>query len=235
MRLCYSNFMIKHNQDGAVSGELMSLILAVVLLLGAIGFGVWAFMGRQDYKDHTDAKIAAAVKVAVAENSTAKDKQFAEDAKNPLKTYNGPEAYGSIVLQYPKTWSGYVSEANNGSNDTLVDGYFNPGVVPSVTDQGSVFALRIQVLSRSYSQVLTNLNNSQQPNKPRAITPYALPKVPKVVGVKVTGPLANNSATKTGTTIILPLRSETLEIWTEGDQFLPDLNNYILPNFEFSP
>lgn len=226
--------MIKHNQDGAVSSLMLSLVITIILLVGAISFGIWAFSSRQDYKDHADTKIDAAVKVAVDKNSESKDKQFAEESKNPLKTYNGPEAYGSVVLQYPKTWSGYVSEASTGSKDTLIDGYFNPGVVPSVTNPGSVFALRVQVLSRSYSQTMSALTSTQQQNKPRTIVPYALPKVPKVVGVKVTGPLANSN-TKTGTTIILPLRSQTLVIWTEGDQFLPDFNNYILPNFEFSP
>ncbi len=225
--------MIKHNQDG-ISGVVVSLILTGVLLLGAVIFGVWAFMGRQDYKNHSDAKAAAASKVAVAKNTATKDKQFAEESKNPLKTYSGPQAYGSVVLQYPKTWSGYVITNSSGSGNTLVDGYFNPGVVPSATDQGSVFALRVQVLNQSYAQTLSNLASNQQPSKPRVTVPYALPKVPNVVGIKFTGPLANTS-TKTGTTVILPLRSETLAIWTEGDQFLPDFNTYILPNFSFSP
>lgn len=231
--------MIKHNQDGAVSGQAISLVMAIILLIGAVGFGFWAFSGRQDYKDHTDAKITAAVTVAKQQESIAKDKQFAEAAKNPLKTYTGPQAYGSIVLQYPKTWSGYVASASTGnSGNALVDGYFDPGVVPSIGDPASVFSLRIQVIGQSYSQTLNSINGGQQSSNPPTVNAYALPKVPNTVGVKVTGALpssTNSSNPKTGVMVILPLRSQTLELWTEGNQFIGDFNNYILPNFTFSP
>lgn len=223
--------MIKHNQDGAVSGVGLSLILTVVLLLAAIGFGVWAYGGRQDYKNNSDAKSAAAVKTAVAQESALKDKQFAEEAKKPLKTYNGPEAQGSLVIQYPKTWSGYVDASNTGQ--TSLDGYFNPGVVPSVTDENSIFALHVQVLDQAYSEVVQSFadhqNDSQNTTK---ISAYALPKLPKVIGVKVVGPISDKS---NGTIVILPLRSQTLEITTYGNQFLKDFNQNILPNFTFSP
>jgi hypothetical protein len=52
--------MIKHNQDGAVNGVAVSLIFTVILLLGSLGFGFWAFSSREDYKNHSDAKSAAA-------------------------------------------------------------------------------------------------------------------------------------------------------------------------------
>lgn len=221
--------MIKHNQDGAVNGLLVSLIFAVLLLIGAAGFGVWAFGSRQDYKDHTDAKVSAAVGVAKQQESAVKDLEFAEASKNPLKTYSGPEAYGSIVLNYPRTWSGYVDDTGKGS--ALVDGYFSPGVVPSISDQSSVFALRVQVINQPYDQVLQNFSSQQQAGKLTA-TAYALPKVAKTVGVELNGQISDQV---TATMVVLPLRSETLEIWTEGTQYVADFNKYILPNFSFSP
>jgi hypothetical protein len=221
--------MIKHNQDGAVSGVVISLVFTVLLLFGAIGFAAWAYSGRQDYKNHTDSKVSSAVQAAVTQESTKKDKQFAEDEKNPLKTYTGPEALGSLVISFPKTWSGYVDTTGNGG--AVLSGYFFPGVVPSISDQNSVFALHVQVLSQSYSQVLQTLTGQLQDGK-LTISAYALPKLPKVVGVKVSGELANQ---KDGTVVILPLRSQTLEIETDGTQYLGDFNNNILPNFSFSP
>jgi type II secretory pathway pseudopilin PulG len=221
--------MIKHNQDGAVSGVLMSLIVAVVLLLGAIGFGAWAFTGRQDYKTNVDAKVAVARDLAKQQEAAVKDAQFAEDAKKPLKTYQGPDQYGSVALQYPKTWSGYVDDT--GKSSAIIDGFFAPGVVPSLTDQNSVFALRIQILSQPYAQVLQNFSGQQQTGK-LAVTAYSLPKLPGIVGVRLTGQLNDRS---TVTMVVLPLRSQTLQIWTEGTQYLDDFNNNILPNFSFSP
>lgn len=222
--------MLKHNQDGAVSGVVISLVLAVLLLLGAVGFGFWAYASRQDYKTRTDQKVAAAVAEATKGEARRKDAEFIEAEKLPLRTYNGPEAYGSLVLQYPKTWSGYVSVSKSNGSGALIDGYFNPGVVPSVADQDSVFALRLQVLGQSYSEVAKSFATSGS-DAPK-ITAYALPKLPKVVGLRLTGKLKDN---KTGDMIVLPLRSQTLQIWTEGNQFSNDFNNNILPNFSFSP
>lgn len=226
--------MIKHNQDGAVNGLAVSLVLAIILLIGAIVFGVWAYGSRQDYKDNTDAKIAAATQVAKQQESSRKDAEFAQEEKNPLKTYNGPQATGSLVIAYPKTWSGYVDDSGHGSNSAALDGYFYPGVVPSVQAEGSIFALRVAVVDQSYSEVtaeVSNLLKSQDPPPP-TVVPYALPQVPNTVGVKVTGALPDN---RSGTMVILPLRDQTLEIWTEGNQFANDFNNIILPNLKFSP
>lgn len=229
--------MIKHNQQGAVSGAAVSLVFTTLLLIAAIVFGVWAFSSRQDYKNNTDVKINTAVTAAKQNEDKIKDAAFAQEEKNPLKTWNGPEAYGSLVMAYPKTWSGYVavaSDSNGGGNP--VDGYFYPGVVPSVSDQNSSFAVRVQVNSQSYASVVQGLSQTNSQN-PRTVTPYALPKLPKVVGVKVTGslPISSGSGQKTGVMVILPLRSQTVEVWTEGNQFTNDFNNIILPNFSFSP
>ncbi|MEK7600268.1 MAG: hypothetical protein AAB462_04510 [Patescibacteria group bacterium] len=221
--------MNKHNQDGAVSGVVISLVFAILLLLGAIGFGAWAYTSRQDYKDNVDAKVSVAEEAARKDESIKKDKQFVEDYKKPLKTYIGPDAYGSLVITYPKTWSGYVDDT--GTGNATVDGYFAPGIVPSKEDKDSVFALRVQIVNQTYSQTLKALESKQEDGKLKAEA-YALPKLPKVVGVKVTGELDSQ---KTGTMVILPLRSQTLQIWTEGTQYLNDYNNNILPNFSFSP
>ncbi|MGC1177149.1 MAG: hypothetical protein WA843_03705 [Candidatus Saccharimonadales bacterium] len=233
--------MRKLNQDG-VSGVAVSLVLTVLLLLGAIGFGVWAYGGRQDYKNNVDSKIGVAVDTAKQQEDKLKSAQFAEEEKNPLRTYNGPESYGSIALQYPKTWSGYVDTSASGSSsgNTPVSGYFYPGIVPSVADQNSAFALRVQVLDQPYAQTLSDFQNQQQSSNspgsvPLTITPYALPKLPKVVGIQASGTLPGGNGQKTGTAVILPLRSETLEISTDGNQFLNDFNTIILPNFSFSP
>lgn len=222
--------MVKHNQDGAISGVVVSLVLSILLLLAAIGFGAWAYSSRQDYKNNTDAKIAVAVGQAKQQESAAKDAAFAEASKNPLKAYNGPEAYGSLVVNYPKTWSGYVDDTGQGNS--LVDGYFAPGVVPAASGQNSIFALRVQVLNQAYAQTLQSFASQEQTGQLKAAA-YALPKVPKVAGVELSGQFESDKPA--ATMVVLPLRSQTLEIYTQGTQYLNDFNNYILPNFSFSP
>lgn len=221
--------MIKHNQDGAVNGLLITLILTIFVLLGALGFGFWAFAGRQDYKNNVDAKVSAAVSTAKQQESVRKEKEFAEEAKKPLKIYYGPETSGSVQVSYPKTWSAYVDSTSTSSSP--LNAYFAPDVVPAASDQKSVFALRVEVVSQPYDTVVQSLNGQIQAGKVTA-SAYALPKLPKVIGVKATGQVQEG---KNSTLIILPLRAQTLKIWTEGDQFLNDFNNNIVPNFSFSP
>lgn len=219
---------MKHmgEERGSVA-TVVTMVLLGVFLLGALGFGGWAFMSRQDYKNNVDAKIKTAVtanaKVVQAQDAA----DYAEAAKNPLKTYTGPEAYGSVSLQYPKTWSGYVVTASG----QPLDAYFNPDVVPSVADQKSVFALRVQVMATSYSQTLAQYQSLQKQGKV-TVTPFALPKVPGTVGVRVDGQI---TSTKQGSIVILPVRDKTLKLWIESNEFAADFNNIILPNASFSP
>ncbi|MDL2363362.1 MAG: hypothetical protein QFB86_03200 [Patescibacteria group bacterium] len=225
--------MIQNNERGAVSGVAISLVLTVLLLVGAIGFAAWAFTSRQDYKSNTDEKISKAVTIAKQEESSAKDKQFIEDEKQPLRAYKGPEAYGSIALSYPKTWSGYVDDS--GKAATVIDGFFSPNIVPSTADPANVFALRLQVVDQPYSQVAKNLAQSLESSSDGPapnITAYSLPKMPKVVGIKIIGTLPNQ---KQGVMVVLPLRSQTIQIWSETGQFTPDFENSILPNLSYSP
>ncbi len=219
-------YMIKHNQDGAVNALLLPLILATVFLLGALAFGVWAYGERQNYKNNTDAIVAQAVVVGKKAEAVSKDKQYAELAKSPLKTYNGPEQYGSVVVMYPKTWSGYIDGSDQ--SDAGLNAYFHPDVVPAVGDENNAFALRVQVLNQAYSETLSSFDQQEG----LAATPYALPKVPKTVGVKLTGQISDQ---KQGTVVLLPLRDKTLQISTESKNYQPDFETYILPNFSFSP
>lgn len=222
--------MIKHNQDGAVNGLALSLILAVILLIASMGFGYWAYAGRQDYKNNSDAKVAVAVSKAKAAESTLKDQQFAEEQKNPLSTYNAPNTVGSLVIKYPKTWSVYIADAGSGSSTTF-NAYFNPPVVPPVGDRSSVYALQVQVVGKPYSQAIGDYGTQVREGRMTA-TAYALPLVPKVVGTEFSGTLSDGSKV---TMVILPLRSQSIELTTQGTQFISDFNNYILKNFSFSP
>ena len=218
-----------NSQAGTINVLLVPLILAVLFFIGAAAFGYWAFMSRQDYKNNADQKVAAAVAIAKQQQSSTDQASFTQAEKNPLRTYTGPEAYGSLNVSYPKTWSAYVAEQDN--SNTPLDGYFYPGAVPDVSNQNSSFALRISVLQEAYSQVLSDFQSQVQAGQVK-VTPYALPKVPSDVGSRVTGQIAQN---KQGDIVILPMRDKTIEIWTEAQQFEGDFNNNILPNVTFSP
>lgn len=214
---------------GEIDSLLLPLIITVLLLFGSLGFGYWAFSGRQDYKNNVDQKIAAAVQSSNQQLTSKLNAQFAEEEKSPYSIYSGPQAFGSIKVTYPRTWSSYVAEEDQ--SDTPIDGYFYPGTVPDITNQNNNYALRVQIMSQSYDQALQQYQDEQQSNQV-TIKPYALPKVPNVVGAYLTGQVQDQQQ---GEMVMLPLRDQTLAIWTEATSFENDFNNIVLPNFTFSP
>ncbi|HET8708698.1 MAG TPA: hypothetical protein VFL85_00280 [Candidatus Saccharimonadales bacterium] len=220
---------VQRSQAGVMNAFVIPFVLVVLLFTGAAIFGVWAYQQMQDYKNNVDQKVAAAVTSAKQEESTAKDKIFAEKEKSPLRTYTGPSAYGSLRIQYPKSWSGYVSD--DGNDDPFVDGYFYPGIVPDINNEKGSYALRVQVTQQSYSDALAEFDD-QVEAKAVKVSAYKFPKVPDVVGTRVDGAVEEG---KTGEMILMPLRDKTLKVWTNSDQFTTDLQKYILPNLSFSP
>jgi hypothetical protein len=218
-----------HTPESGFSPLVVPLGLSVFFLIIAIVFGAWAYTQMLDYKNNSDAKVAVAVVQAKSDEDKVKDAAFAEAEKQPLKAYQGPESYGSVSVSYPKTWSAYVVDTRNSS--PYIDGYFYPGSVPDVTGRNSVFALRVQVVQDTYSNVLANFSSFVKNGKLQ-VSPYAAPKVSNVIGVRMDGEL---TPTISGSMIVLPLRNMTLKVWTEAPQFENDFNSNILPNLTFRP
>lgn len=217
--------MRKLNQSGSM---LALLVVVSTLLLGSLGFGVWALMGRQDFKNNSDEKVAAAVAQAKIEEGIKKDAEFIEAEKSPLKTYVASETFGSLSFQYPKVWSAYISEA--GKSSTPLDGYFHPQYVPDVAST-TAFALRIQIVDASYEQTLKLLDSSVKSGKIK-VSAYRPPKVESVLGARLEGEIASK---KQGTMVLLPLRDKTIKVWTENSEFLNDFNTTVLTSLTFAP
>lgn len=209
-------------------GLLVPLIVVVLLLVAVAGFGAWAFMERQDYKNNSDQKAAAAAAETKTATEAADALKYAEEAKSPLKTFVGPSDFGSVTVQYPKTWSGYVIEDGNSAP---LNAYFHPDVVQDVEKQESIYALRMEIVEDSYDQVLSEFTSAAEQGQ-ATVSPYKLAKVSSVVGSRVDGQLEQN---KRGSMVLFPLRNVTLKVWTETDQYISDFNDIILPNLTFSP
>src|SRR3990172_3609611 len=126
--------MTDKDQSGGAASVLV-IVLLLVGLVAAAGFGWWAFGQRPDYKNNFDKKAAEEVAKAKAEQKTQLEKEFAEREKSPYKTFKGSATYGSVTFNYPKTWSGYVEEDNTSSP---INGYFFPGIVPAVKGGGEI-------------------------------------------------------------------------------------------------
>lgn len=222
---------IYSRESGKVGvGALMAIVLLTLGLIASGSFGVWAFGQRQDYKNNTDQKIAAAITVNTKAVQQADAKTYAEQAQYPLKSFVGPEAYGSVTLTYPKTWSAYnASETSNTS--TPVNFYAHPDVIPSVTSDNSNFALRMQVVGQQYSTVAKQYA-TQLKQGTVTVKAYVLPNNKTVTGVRIDGQINND---KKGSLVLLPLRDKTLKIWTESSTYADQFDKIILANAHFTP
>ncbi len=218
--------MINRDERGSVA-LFIALGISILLIVIIAIFGIWAFSSRQDYKDNSDQKAAAAVAAAVKKEDAKKDADFVEKEKNPFRTYTGPEQYGKVTIQYPKTWSAAINEGTSG---TVIDGYLHPNFVPSL-QSATNFALRVQVVQSTYDAVLKGFDSSVKTGRVK-VTPYVAPKQSGVTGARLDGQLTTQ---KSGTMVLLPLRDKTIKIWTESDQFVGDFNNIILANLTFQP
>ena len=218
-------------EQGAVNVLLIPVILLAVLFIGSAAFGFWAFGGRQDYKNNSDQKVAVASDIVKKSVQAQDAKLYAEQAKQPLTMYIGPDSYGSVRVVYPKTWSTYVDLQNSSAP---LDAYFHTGYVPAITTQGSTYNLHVQVMAQNYSSVLTQYSSVITSGDVQAI-PYALPKVPSVTGTQLVGKVFLDDPTGSGEIILLPLRDKTLAISTQSPSYFADFKTYILPNLTFSP
>jgi hypothetical protein len=221
--------MVQRSQRGTISVAVIVAVTMTLLFIGTAAFAFWAFGGMQDYKNNADEKIEAAVEVAQKETSTKKDNEFAEASKSPVKSYQGSATYGSVAFTYPKTYSAYVIEKDNAS--APIDGYFHPNIVPSIDGTSASFALRLNVVNKSYEQELKSYDSLVKAGKVK-VTAFRAAKVPQALGVRIDGQIESK---KTGSRILLPLRDKTIEIWTESDQYKADFDTYVVPSISYTP
>jgi hypothetical protein len=209
---------------------LMSLL--GLLLISALGFGYWAFSGRQDYKNNSDQKVTVAVKKANDEQKKTLEASFEEREKSPYKSYTSAVQYGSVKIVYSKMWSSYIIEQTAGSG-TLINGYMYPDFVPDIgANDKNNYHLRFQIIDTQYNAEINKYASFIKSGKLTS-TPFAPPQVQgAIVGVKLDGQLESKKA---GSMVILPLRDKTIKIWTENQSAVNDFNNIVLKNLSYTP
>lgn len=229
----------RYGQEGALV-SIVAIIILAIGLISASGFAFWAYNGRQDYKNNSDKKVAAAVSSAVSQEKDKLQKQFDEQAKLPVLTFTGPLTYGSVTFNYPRTWNGYVDQ-NDASNP--LKAYFANGLVPAQSTGSSAgvnYALRVDLVSMDYSQVLTSFAQALKKGVLTAsayVPPQMVGKPNVQTSTRLDGQIENSSQNNPiqGSMVVLKVRDKTLKIYTESPSFLSDFNNTILASLTYVP
>lgn len=203
-------------------------ILMTVLFIAALGFGIWAFMERNRYRDETQTIVDQAVAEAVDQNTEELEAQFVEREKQPLTSYTGPTPLGSINIQYPKTWSVFINEA--GGSSRPLEGHFHPNFVPAEA-MDVPYALYFSVVDSPFEREVARFDSDVRRGRLES-RPINLEKVDGVTGTRLDGQISRD---REGSVVLFPLRDKTLILVAEATQYRSDFNNIILSNLEFNP
>ena len=225
---------VSYNSSSGGRRSILTTAVLVVLLVGALAFGLWSFSKMQDYKNNSDRKAAAAVAAAKTAQAAQLQAQFDQQSKSPYKTFSGSPTFGSISFSYPKTWSAYVDTTNSSEP---INGYFAPGEVPGIQGK-SAFALRVELVTTDYSQLLQQFSSqiTQGTVTAKAYVPPKMQGVANVVaGTYLSGQINSQDQTQNGYMVAIRVRDKTLEIYTESTDFLSDFDNTILASLTFAP
>jgi hypothetical protein len=207
----------EQQNSGAVDKWVISTIGLILLSVVLVGTSVWLYLNYQDQKNNVDVKIADAVAVAKKTQADADEKKFDEREKEPNRSFVGPDDYGRVTFDYPKTWSVYISK--NASNGGTYEAYLNPGVVPPV-GLSPQFALRVTIETKDYDKVLSSYESLIKKGDLKSSN-YS---VDGINGTRLDGRFNENVR---GSAVLFKNRDKTVTIRTDADTFRADFDKLI--------
>jgi hypothetical protein len=205
------------HERGEISGSLIAIIGLIILVLAAGSAAIWAYINYTEQKTDVDGKISLAVAQAKDSQATIDEAKFAEQIKQPNQQFVGPDDYGRLTFDYPKTWSVYVATDVTQGGTYLA--YLNPITVPPVI-ANQQFALHVTIEQKDYDQVVQSYQPLVQTGKLRTSATSANGNN----GTRLDGNFTTNIR---GSAVIYKIRDKTAIIQTDADTFQPDFENVI--------
>lgn len=202
--------------------KLISLITTSVLAVVFVGLFIWKSVDYSDIKENMDSKIDVAVAAARDEQAEQLEEEFAAREKYPYKTFAGPDDYGSLTFQYPKTWSVYIAaDAANGGD---YEAYLNPGEINPI-GKSNINALRVKIYDSSFEKVVADYQKELERKgsnlKADTIT------INGTTASRYSGTLPNTDSLN-GYIVIFKIRDKTVTLQTDSVLFEGDFNALLL-------
>jgi len=204
-------------EKGSTKAWMIATISLIVLVTGLAVLAVWLYMNYSDQKTNVDAKIDVAVVIAKKNQADSDELKFYERDKEPNRQFVGPDDYGRVTFNYPKTWSVYVDK--DASSGGIYEAYLNPIVVPPVSSSQQ-FAARVSIQELDYDKVLSTYDSLVKKGDLKSSSVSA----------------DNNSGTRfdgnftkdiRGSAVVFKIRDKTLTIRTDANTFTEDFNALI--------
>lgn len=204
-------------ESGAMDKWLIISIVFIITTIAAIGVMVFALVNYFDQKNNVDTKVSTAVATAKKEQADADEAKFTERDKEPNRQFVGPEDFGRLSFDYPKTWSVYI-EKDVTSGD-IYQAYLNPIAVPPVTTTQQ-YALRVTIETKDYDAVVSSYQSLVKKGDLKS----SAVKADSQDGSRLDG---NFTKDIRGSAVIFKIRDKTVTIRTDADTFKGDFDALI--------
>jgi hypothetical protein len=203
----------RKNEVGAANSWLIVGVIFIVTTILAGGALTWALINYFDQKDNVDTKVSTAVTEAVKKQADADAATFEAEEKKPNRQFAGPEDFGSLSFDYPKTWSTYISkDASSGS----FEAYLNPASVPPINTT-TQYALRVTIETKDYDAVL----NPYQVLVKKGDLKSSTVKINGIDSARLDGAFTKDIR---GSAVVFKIRDKTVTIRTDADTFKGDFD-----------
>ena len=192
-------------------------IVAIVVALGLGGAFAWAMVNYIDNRDNVESKVSSAVSVAVKEQADKDAADFLEKEKQPNRQFVGPDDFGRVSFDYPKTWSVYVAKDAVSTNS--YEAYFSPVAVPAISNTQQ-YALRVTIETVDYDKEIDSY---------RTLVNRGDLKSSSVSADEQNGTRLDGAFTKDirGSAVIFKIRDKTVTIRTDAQTFMGDFDALI--------
>lgn len=204
-------------EAGAVQMWTIVAIIFISTTVIATGAMIWAMINYYDQKTNVDGRVAAAVLEAEKKQADELEAEFLQREKEPNRLFAGPEDYGSLSFNYPKTWSVFV-ESDTSKGDVF-QAYLHPITVPPISNYQQ-FALRVTIETKDYDKVLSSFSRLVEDGDLKTSSV----KINGETGTRLEGKFSEDIR---GSAIVFRIRDKTVTVRTDANTFNNDFNKII--------
>jgi hypothetical protein len=209
------NTTVSHER-GAITGSAIAITALALLVIIFGGFGAWSYMQYTKSSTDVNGQVEDAVAKAIKEQVEADEKKFAEREKQPLRQFAGPDDYGRLTFDYPKTWSAHQGSDISKGGGVTYTAFLHPILVPAITDSQKI-AIRISIEQKLYEDVLKGYEKLLKKGDLQS-TAWSNGKYS---GTLITGQFNKDIR---GRAVVLKMRDRTLTIRSDADVFKDDFD-----------
>jgi hypothetical protein len=205
-------------ESGAISKLLLSVIVLAVLAAAGLVGSVVFFLDYNQQKTNVDTKIQAQVAQAQKAQADSDEAKFNERDKEPFRQFVGPDDYGRLSFDYPKTWSVYIYKDVVNPGDTY-QAYLNPVSVPAISSS-NIYALVVTIQTADFDSILASYNSLVKTGALQSSTVT----IGSTAATRLDGAF---TSTLHGSMVIFKIRDKTVTLQSEATTFTTDFNSIV--------